>query len=205
MSKSSKIAATLAGAATLSLAMLPASANAQAGEMYVGEIFTTGANYCPSDSAELNGQLLAISENDALFALIGTTYGGDGQTTFALPNLQGRVPIHQGQGPGLSSRVIGQTLGTETTTLATANMPAHSHNPQMRVARVNASSRNPIGAYVARSATNAYSETAPTGSTMASDEIQSASVGGNQPVNNIQPVLVNRYCMVLFGIFPSRP
>ncbi len=205
MSKISRIVAGLACAAMLSFAMVPSAANAQAGEMYIGEIFTTGANFCPIDSAELNGQLLAISENDALFALIGTIYGGDGQETFALPDMRGRVPIGQFQGPGLSNRVIGETLGQETITLTTSNMPAHSHSPQMRVARVNATLRSPIGAYMARSATNVYDPTAPVSSTLAADAIQSSIVGGNQPFNNLQPVTVNRFCIVLFGIFPSRP
>ena len=195
----------LAAAASIAgLAM--AASPAQAQERYIGEILQTGATFCPRDTAELNGQLLPIATNDALFALIGTIYGGDGRATFGLPDLRGRVPMHAGQGPGLSSRRVGQRFGSEENFISITNMPAHTHNERMRVSRVNATTRNPIGAYLARSADNVFEEVQEptTGDTMASDAISSQNVGGNLPVSNIQPVLVNRYCMVLGGIFPSR-
>src|SRR6478752_7772156 len=96
---------------------------------FVGEIRMFGGNFAPAGWAFCNGQVLPISENDVLFNLIGTTYGGDGQETFALPNLQSRVPIHMGQGPGLSSYTIGEMGGTETVTLTTNQIPAHNHVP----------------------------------------------------------------------------
>src|SRR5277367_6552050 len=94
---------------------------------YVGEIRMFGGNFAPSGWAFCNGQILSISESEVLFTLIGTTYGGDGQSTFALPNLQGRVPVHQGQGPWLSTYIIGQSGGVENVTLTAGQMPAHSH------------------------------------------------------------------------------
>ena len=114
---------------------------------YIGEIRLFAGNFAPVGFAFCNGQLLAISENSALFALIGTIYGGDGQTTFALPDLRGRLPMHQGTGPGLTTRVIGQQFGTETVTLTTAQIPAHSHPVLCSSAP---SSAGPAGAFWAQ-------------------------------------------------------
>src|SRR3982751_6487214 len=110
---------------------------------FLGEIRMAGFNFAPRGWAFCAGQLLPISQNDALFALVGTTYGGDGQTTFGMPDLRGRVPINQGQGPGLSNYVMGQMSGTESVTLITAQIPPHSH--AINAASGGARSANPVG------------------------------------------------------------
>ncbi|RIV85980.1 phage tail protein [Aurantiacibacter zhengii] len=172
---------------------------------FLGEIKMVGFTFCPRGYSDTNGQLLSIAQNSALFSLLGTTYGGDGRTTFALPNLQGRVPMHLGTGPGLTTRVQGQAFGSETNTLTVNQMPAHNHSPRMNVSRVNAISRNPINSFIARAATNTYEEGSTlTGEQMAAGAISSQTMGGSQAVNNIQPSLVIRYCIALQGIFPSR-
>jgi len=107
--------------------MVTGGAAAQAQEKYLGEIMLVGYNFCPGSTTEANGQLIAISQNSALFSLYGTTYGGDGQTTFALPDLRGRVPVQTGQGPGLSNYPLGAAGGTESRALSVAQMPAHAH------------------------------------------------------------------------------
>src|SRR5258708_5738869 len=113
------------------------------GTPYVGQLMLAGFNFAPVGWALCNGQLLAIAENETLFALIGTTYGGDGATTFALPDLQGRVPIHQGQGP-VSNYIIGQNGGAENITLISSQMPVHSHN--LNEVAANSNSKSPVGA-----------------------------------------------------------
>ena len=137
--KSTLIAAALTVATTLSFA--PQSGRAQ--EAFIGEIRFFGGTFAPRGWALCNGQLLAISSNQALFSLLGTTYGGDGRTTFALPDARGRAMIHAGQGPGLSSRPLGQTGGNETNTLTAAQMPAHSH--ALNAATVKADATTPQG------------------------------------------------------------
>lgn len=166
---------------------------------FLGEIRIFGFNFAPFGWAMCNGQLMAISQNTALFSLLGTFYGGDGRTTFALPNLQSRVPIHMGQGAGLSPYVIGQQGGTETTTLTVAQIPAHSHP-------VNANNSagtfaRPLDHFPARTTGEAYAA-ATDGTTM--DPSMIGNTGGSQPFNNVQPYLVLTFCIALSGIFPSR-
>lgn len=181
------------------------SAPAQAQEKVLAEIFPVAFNWCPRGSARLDGQILPISQNQALFSLLGTTYGGDGRTSFALPDLRGRSPMGEGSGPGLTPRNLGARIGAERTTFTVANMPAHTHSPRMAVSRVNADSRNPINSYFARTATNVFEETTePTGDLMAADAIQSNLMGAGQPVSNMMPTLVINYCIVTQGLFPSR-
>jgi len=193
-------------AATSVAAICATSTPAQAGtDAYLGEIQIFGFNFCPRGTAALDGQILAISSNSALFSLLGTTYGGDGRTTFQLPDLRGRVPMHYGSGPGLSSRSLGQRLGEETNTLSTANLPSHNHNPRINVSRANGALRNPIGAYMARHDSNGFeSATAPTGDQMHAGAVTETSVGGGVAVNNIQPSLALNYCIATVGVFPSR-
>lgn len=172
---------------------------------FIGEIQAVGFNFCPRGWADADGQLLPISQNTALFSLLGTMYGGNGQTTFALPDLRGRVPIHTGQGSGLNNYTQGEFGGAERATLTIQNMPAHNHEPRINVSRIDATLRNPIDAYVARAADNAYEqETVPTGHLMAPDAIVSETVGGNQSFSIVQPYLVVRYCIATQGVFPSR-
>ncbi len=164
-------------------------------EPFIGQIQLFGFNFAPRGWALCNGQLLAISQNSALFALLGTIYGGDGRTTFGLPNLQGRVPIHFGQGPGLPNKVIGQTGGFPTSTLNLNNIPSHNHTIS---GKAEGDTDNPSGLFVAGDGTNSFGNTA---------DIQLATtgnVGGGQAFNNEQPFQVVNYCIALIGVFPSR-
>lgn len=164
---------------------------------YVGEIRMFAGNFAPAGWALCQGQLLAISENDVLFTLIGTTYGGDGQNTFALPNLASRVPVHMGNGGG-SSYVIGQTAGEESVTLTTPQIPAHSHVPLCNsAAGTKASPQDDVWAALD---SNVYSDVAPS-VTMASVALGPA--GGSQPHDNMVPYLVINFIISLFGVFPS--
>lgn len=169
-------------------------------EPLLGSIMLFAGNFAPRGWAFCNGQLLAISTNTALFSLLGTQYGGDGRTTFGLPDLRGRVPIGPGQGPGLSSYQIGQKIGSEQTVLTTANLPSHSHSLNGSSTPGTSSSPNGNVPAVNRDGILHYG-------TQADASMSSASIantGGNQPINNIQPVLGMHYCIALQGVFPSR-
>lgn len=196
---------TTTAAVALAVGAGLASAPAQAQDKWLGQIVVMGTNFCPRGSAETNGQLLPISQNTALFALLGTTYGGDGRTTFALPDLRGRLEMHVGNGPGLTPRSQGERTGLESTTLLVTNMPAHTHNPQMRVSDAAASQRNPINAYFGTTQNAVFAATTPTGDLMAADAIQSNTVGSGTPFSTVQPVVALRYCIYLQGVFPPRP
>lgn len=170
-------------------------------EPYVGEIRLFGGNFAPAGWAFCNGQLMAISENDTLFNLIGTTYGGDGQETFALPNLNGRVPVHQGQGPGISQTyVIGEAAGVETVTITTQTMPNHSHPV---IASQDTAGGSTVQGNVTGQvgASQIYREVAPA-APMANTSMGPA--GGSQPHENMQPYLCVSFIISLFGIFPSQ-
>jgi len=167
---------------------------------YIGEIRMFGGNFAPAGWAFCNGALQPIDQNESLFQLIGTTYGGDGQTTFALPDLQGRVPIHQGQGPGLSNYLIGEKAGVESVTVTTAQIPAHSH-PALCLSG-GGSSSNPAGGLWAGSDVNQYAAAAPN-ATMGNPPMPTTAVGGSQPHDNMIPFLCVSYIISLFGIFPS--
>ena len=171
------------------------------GMPFIGEIRMFGGNFPPSGWAFCDGQLVPISENDALFTLIGTTYGGDGQETFALPNLQSRIPIHAGQGPGLTNRTLGETGGTESVTLTTHQSPIHNHAflASTDFSNVN----NPSGAVMAQQTiATPYRESGPSGGAFAANAIQ--PVGGSQPHDNMQPFLVISFIISLFGVFPTQ-
>lgn len=171
------------------------------GQPFVGEIRMFAGNFAPAGWALCDGQLVPISENDTLFTLIGTTYGGDGQETFALPNLQSRVPIHMGQGSGLSNRQIGENGGTETVTLTTANMGAHTH-PAKCSAGGGSPSSDPANGTWAASDVAQYSNAAVTGSI--GGGLPTTTVGGSQPHENLIPFLAINFIISLFGIFPSQ-
>ena len=170
-------------------------------EPFIGEIKLFGGNFAPLNYATCDGQTLPISQNDALFALIGTTYGGDGQQTFNLPDLRGRVPMHQGQGLGLSSRVIGQSLGTENVTLTLPQLPGHTHIAPCSTAGKTSSPNSAFWATDGSGNIAPYSTQAPNGQ-MAATAVGIA--GGNQPHNNIQPLLCVTFIIALYGIFPSQ-
>jgi len=157
-----KITSLLASIACLGLGILPA-VSAQAGDNdYIGEIFMTGANFCPRSTASLDGQLLSISQNQALFSILGTTYGGDGRTTFGLPDMRGRSAVHAGRGPGLSSISLGAKSGTEKLSLMTGGQSKGKIENGRNLA------------------------------------------GSEQTLNNRDPYLAIKYCIVMQGMYPSR-
>lgn len=167
---------------------------------FVAEIRIFPFNFAPKGWAFCNGQLLPISQNTALFSLLGTNYGGDGRSTFGLPNLQGAVPMHSDQGPGLSSYVIGQTGGSETVTLLASEVPSHTHGLSASSSDgVDSSPGNSslaagigIGAYAVPSG----------GAALAVGSV--AVSGGSQPHNNMMPYLTFNFCIALQGVFPPR-
>ncbi|MXO90563.1 phage tail protein [Altererythrobacter aquaemixtae] len=185
------------------------SAPASAGPNdYLGELSLTGYTFCPRGTYDAAGQLLPINSNQALFSLYGTTYGGDGRTTFALPDLRGRTVVGQGTGAGLTPRPLGQRSGTETVTLNSTQIPAHSHTGQVRAEHTaQADTGNPSGNAIGRTTTPIYSDTATPASTGALHPGTlhiDVSGGGNQSHPNMQPYLVMRYCVASVGVFPSR-
>ena len=163
-------------------------------EPYVGEIRMFGGNFAPAGWSFCDGQLMPISQNDVLFTIIGTTYGGDGQETFALPNLQSRVPMHAGNG-----FTLGQAAGTESVTLTTQQIPIHNH--ALIVTTAGGSSSSPTGNILAQSpAIKMYLGAAPT---VALNAQTVTPTGGSQPHENMQPFLVISFIISLFGRFPS--
>jgi microcystin-dependent protein len=164
-------------------------------EPFLGQLMLVGFNFAPRGWALCNGQLLSIAQNTALFALLGTQYGGNGQTTFALPDLRGRVSLHQGQGPGLSNQFIGEINGVEAGTLTTSQLPSHSH--QLPANAGLGSTDEPAGAVASQG--GSYSPTSD-GTRLA----DSVTTGGNQPFSIMQPYLVLNWIIALQGIFPSR-
>jgi len=173
-------------------------------EPFIAEIRIFAGNFAPRGWAFCNGQLLPIAQNTALFSLIGTTYGGDGRTTTALPNLQGRAAMHPGRGPGLTTRRLGQVGGTQTETISEAQLPNHTHTPQGsseesefdgnpsptgRLPGVVEGGAEPYG-----SANNLI--------TLETDAVE--TIGGSQPHNNLQPFITMNYIIALQGLYPSR-
>lgn len=170
---------------------------------FIGEIVMFGGNFAPRSWAFCQGQLLSIAQNTALFSILGTTYGGNGQTTFALPDFRGRVPLHPGQGPGLSPYVLGQQGGQETVTLLITQMPAHNHTAVMTTRGNNgaASDTSPAGNYWADGSYNSASNVS---MNPAAVQATIGISGGSQPHNNIQPYLAINFLIATQGIFPSR-
>ena len=169
-------------------------------EPFIAEIKIFGGNFAPRGYAFCDGQLLPISQNTALFSLIGTTYGGDGRSTCALPNLQGRAPMHPGRGPGLTDRRLGQVGGVETVTLSEAQLPNHNHN-LMAVpdpAEQPSPANNALSRSVGGSAYTTPANMVPLASTAVGD------AGGSQAHNNMQPYLTLNFIIALQGIYPSR-
>jgi microcystin-dependent protein len=167
---------------------------------FVAEIRIFPFNFAPRGWAWCNGQLLPLSQNTALFSLLGVTYGGNGKSNFALPDLQGRAPMHPGQGPGLSLHDLGETGGSETVTLLESEIPAHSH--ALRSNNNNGDTPIPAGNTLARY-TGAYQQTINQNLTpMAPESL--APAGGDAPHNNLQPYLTFFFCIALQGVFPPR-
>jgi microcystin-dependent protein len=168
---------------------------------FLGEIRMFGGNFAPIGWALCAGQILPISQNTALFSLLGTTYGGNGTTTFALPDLRGRVPLSFGQGPGLSNYVLGQASGSENVTLISNQMPAHAHAVSA-VAGNQGTSSHPNNQFLASSGSAVIYNAGPPDSSMNAGMIQ--NTGGNQPHPNLQPYLCLNFIIALQGIYPSR-
>lgn len=178
-------------------------------EAFIGQIQTFGFNFNPRGWAFCNGATLPISQNTALFSLIGTIYGGNGQTTFQLPNFAGRAGVQQGQGPGLTPRTLGETFGTNTVTLTSNQIPAHTHNLVLYAQNNAASRASSPSAGNALSVASSAAATAfrPSGTLNApfpTNMIQ-PSAGGGQPHQNQQPYLGLNFCIALQGIYPSFP
>jgi microcystin-dependent protein len=173
-------------------------------EPFIAEIRIFGFNFAPRGWAFCDGQLLPISNNTALFSLIGTTYGGDGRTTTALPNLQARGPMHPGRGPGLTSRRLGQKVGVETVSLDESQVPSHNHN--FVVTRNPPTSNSPTnlhpGKHIDANRGNMYKENGSLDAQFANSAI--ANTGGGQGHQNLQPYLTLNFCIALVGLYPSR-
>ncbi len=173
---------------------------------FVAEIRIFPFNFAPKGWAFCDGQLLPISQNTALFSLLGTTYGGDGKSNFALPNMQDNAPMHPGQGPGLSLHDLGETGGSETVTLLQTEIPSHAHNVGGAV-DANGDSLSPVGNIFAAApggrngSLNIYNPGPPTAK-MNTNNILAA--GGSQPHNNLQPYLTLSFCIALQGVYPPR-
>lgn len=199
-----------AGLALMATIGTAAPARAQS-EPFIGQLALFGFNFCPRNWAPADGRVLAINSNQALFALIGTIYGGDGRTTFALPDLRGRVPIAPGQAPGLSNYAIGARGGAEQVTLALPQMPSHTHaaatDARLHGTTAPAASGSPADALPADTGrTSSYATGDPVA--MAADAVTAtttvAPAGAEQPHENRPPYLVANWCIALQGIFPSR-
>lgn len=194
----------------------------------IGQIVQYGFNFAPRNWATCSGQLVSIAQNTALFSILGTTYGGNGQTTFALPDLRGRTMVHWGNGPGLSPYSLGEVGGNESVALTLSNLPTHNHgasyaattpNPPLNGASIKATAAAPsTGAVLARGVDGADTPTArpviyapagttptvPLGGVNLAGTVVVGNAGGSQPHDNLSPYLTVNPCICMFGIFPSR-
>ncbi|MCB9317074.1 MAG: phage tail protein [Lewinellaceae bacterium] len=169
-------------------------------------IILFAGNFAPRAWAFCEGQILSIASNTALFSLLGTTYGGDGRTTFALPDFRGRVPVGAGHGPGLSDIRLGQKGGSEHVTLTVAQMPAHTHQvtPKVAISTGNATTDEPDGNVLSGTAANTYAPPANANGQLAGVSATETSAGGNQPLSIVQPYLGMHFIICIQGLFPSR-
>ncbi len=180
-------------------------------EPFIGEVKLLGFNFAPKGYATCQGQILSIAQNTALFSLLGTTYGGNGTTTFALPDLQGRFPIGQGQGPGLPYYSMGEMAGSPSVTLNSTNIPAHVHTlnaarVNLKVASGNAGENSPEGTYPATTSAASYSDAASPNVFGGAPQVTGTTdiTGNSQPFSVLNPYLCMNYSIALQGIFPSR-
>ena len=183
------------------------------GEPFIGEIIMFAGNFAPRGWALCDGQLLPIAQNAALFSILGTTYGGDGRTTFGLPEMRGRVPMHPGNGPGLTSRSLGQRSGVENVTLVTQQIPSHGHTATttstLRATSANGRVNAPAGNILANDGNDRiYNDRVAPDVSLSTAAIESttsvADTGGNQSHTNVQPFTVVNFIIALQGTFPSR-
>jgi microcystin-dependent protein len=172
-------------------------------EPFLGQITIFPYNFAPRNWAFCSGQILPIAQNTALFSLLGTTYGGNGQTTFALPDLRGRRALSSGQGPGLANYSLGQVSGTESTTLNGTNLPSHNHTTSSFCNSSEGGASSPAGAYLGKTGGDAIYAATHDNSSMGPMPPTGLN-GGNQPFSNLSPYLVLNFCIALQGIFPSR-
>ncbi len=214
-----KIACKKGLLAALCLPLLGGAVNsfAASADPFMGSIDYVGFNFAPRNWATCDGQLIPISSNSALFALLGTNFGGDGRTTFALPDMRGRVPVHVGQGPGLQSYRLGQRGGIEMTQLSVANMPAHKHDAtatstsSLKAVNAAGNEGRPGGNAIAKSSAgdSNFSSTAPSadmnaGSVATTTTVTEQPAGGGQAFSNMQPYTVLNCIVALQGVFPPR-
>lgn len=205
--------------AALAASYVPTASAACGDTKYIAEVFVMGANFCPRGSVPTDGRLLPISQNNALFSLLGTNFGGDGRTTFGVPDLRGRAAVGEGQGPGLATKRLGYKYGSENVTLSVANMPTHNHaagitkphvGSMMEATTEVANTSDPAGNYLANSQRAAIYRTAADTTDvepMATSEGAQVTVGnsgGNQSFSVQSPVLGMTSCMCTVGLFPSR-
>jgi microcystin-dependent protein len=171
---------------------------------FLGEIMLVGFNFAPRGWAQCEGQLLPINQNQSLYSLLGTTYGGDGRTTFALPDLRGRTPIHPGRPNGGNEIRLGEKGGEETVTLSANELPEHAHPVQISASGGRASERTPNDRVLARSLDEVYGEDTAAQVAMDADMLRLQATGGSQAHENMAPFLTANYCIALQGLFPSR-
>jgi microcystin-dependent protein len=210
---------TLGLLASAAASCYSAPALAQGADPFLGQMMLTPYNFCPRGWATASGQILAISTNTALFSLLGTTYGGNGQTTFALPDLRGRFPNSAGQGPGLSVYTLGEVGGVENTTLTILQMPIHNHiataTTTVQIKALSGVAADKPGAALnafAKAATNVYSSQDPgpsnnfmdANTAVGTTSVTVGTSGGSQPFSIMPPYLTMQWCIALEGIFPSR-
>jgi len=169
---------------------------------FIGTIISFGSNFAPRGWALCDGQLLPISQYSALFSILGTTYGGDGRTTFALPDLRGRAAVHAGRGPGLSDRRLGARSGTQSNVLNATQLASHTHVAQDRVGTEPASTDDPTNAYITLHAEDSFSDTSTASGVMAAAVV--GNTGNNQALNNMAPYEVVNFIVALQGVYPSR-
>jgi microcystin-dependent protein len=169
---------------------------------FVGQLLLVPYNFAPKGWAFCAGQIMAISQNTALFSLLGTTYGGDGKSTFALPNLQGMIPIGSGQGPGLSLYDLGQTGGADSVTLLTTEIPAHTHIAESMGGRGTTTATSPIGNFLADGVADYAPANSPVNSSLNPQAV--SVIGSSAPHNNLMPYLTLNWIIALQGVFPAR-
>jgi microcystin-dependent protein len=170
---------------------------------FVAEIRIFPFNFAPKGWAFCDGQILPLSQNTALFSLLGTTYGGDGKSNFALPNMQGNAPMHPGQGPGLSLHDLGETGGSDTVTLLESEIPSHAHSMMAINNTPQDTIPGPLEGFARSSGANAYQANVQANIVQMSDNTI-APAGGDQPHNNMQPYLTLNFCIALQGVYPPR-
>ncbi|TNE67503.1 MAG: phage tail protein [Bacteroidetes bacterium] len=173
----------------------------------IGQILFFAGNFAPRTWMLCNGQLLSIASNTALFSILGTQFGGDGRTTFGLPNFQSRVPVGAGAGPGLPTVVLGATYGSETHTLTTAQMPVHDHvvgSVTIPVSTGNATSDAPDGNVFAGTSDDQYAAAVAPDAQLAGTALTLGNTGGGQPINKVKPVLAVNFVICVQGVYPSR-